>query len=74
MKSGRTRLSALILGTVLFALPFPSPCSTFDPSFRFRTVETEHFSIHFHQGLGSVAETFADMAEEVHRRMVPLFL
>jgi len=37
-----------------------------DTSYRFSTIETEHFSIHFHQGLDDLAQKAALIAEEIH--------
>lgn len=36
-----------------------------DTSFRFSTIETEHFSIHFHQGLDDLAQKAALIAEDI---------
>ncbi len=43
-----------------------------DPSFRFATLETPHFAIHYHKGLEDLARKTADMAEEVHGLLSPL--
>ncbi|MDD2899622.1 MAG: peptidase S9, partial [Desulfuromonadaceae bacterium] len=40
--------------------------SRHDTSFTFSTIETQHFSIHFHQGLEAVARKAAGIAENVH--------
>jgi Tol biopolymer transport system component len=37
-----------------------------DPSLRWKTVETEHFSIHFYEGEEEIARRLAGMAEEVY--------
>ena len=44
-----------------------------DTSFNFSTLETPHFSIHFHQGLEAVAQKSALIAEEVHGKLVKEF-
>ena len=44
-----------------------------DTSFSFSTLETAHFSIHFHQGLEAVAQKSAVIAEEVHGKLVKEF-
>ncbi|MGE5894598.1 MAG: hypothetical protein ACM34I_11130 [bacterium] len=36
-----------------------------DPSFRFSTIETEHFSIHYHQGTEEIAGRVATFAEDI---------
>ena len=48
----------------------PSIAANIDTSFRFSTIETEHFSIHFHQGIEELAQKAAIIAEGVHG---PLF-
>ncbi|MDD5761598.1 MAG: peptidase S9 [bacterium] len=47
--------------------------AAYDPGFRFRTIETPRFSIHYHQGLDNVATRVARIAETVHGRMVDAF-
>jgi len=42
----------------------------YDPTLRFRTITTEHFSIHFHQGEQALARRLARIAEEVHQTLV----
>ena len=44
-----------------------------DPSFKFSTMETEHFSVHFHQGLEDVAQKAASIAEGAHDTLVKEF-
>ena len=41
-----------------------SAASLFDPALRFRTLSTEHFVIHFHQGEDALAQRLAVIAEE----------
>ena len=43
-----------------------SQAANIDPSFKFSTIETGHFSIHFHQGLEDVAQKAASIAERAH--------
>ncbi len=43
----------------------------FDPSFTWTTLETPHFSIHYHQGEEEIAKRTAVIAEDVHDRLVP---
>jgi len=38
-------------------------------SFTFYTIETAHFSIHFHQGLEPLAQKAAAMAEDIHAKV-----
>ncbi len=41
----------------------------YDPRFRFRTITTAHFAIHFHQGEETVARRLATIAEDVFTRV-----
>lgn len=43
-----------------------------DPSLTFRTIETRHFLIHFHQGEEEIAGRLAVIAEDVHERLSPI--
>ena len=47
--------------------------ATFDPSFKFVTLETDHFTIYFHQGLEETGQRAAVIAEEVHQKLTKLF-
>lgn len=64
---------ALLL--LLFVLMLPSGpwAADMDPSFEFSTLETEHFRIHYHQGLEGLAGRAARMAEEAHCLLVDAF-
>jgi hypothetical protein len=44
----------------------------YDPAFRWRTLQTDHFEIHYHQGEEALARRLAAAAERAHRRMVPI--
>ncbi len=48
-----------------------SSYAKFDPSFTWTTLETPHFLIHYHQGGEAVARKAAQIAEDVHARLVP---
>lgn len=56
---------ALLSGCV--SLPLAPP--KFDPSLTWETLETPHFSIHFHQGEAPIAAEAARHAEEAHTRL-----
>lgn len=58
-------LFALLSGCV--SLPLSPP--KFDPSLAWKTLETAHFSIHFHQGEAEIAAEAARHAEEAHARL-----
>src|SRR5690242_18562231 len=66
-----SRSSGLLV--VLVAL-FVSPGSARagDPSLRWRTLETEHFRIHFYQGEEDMARALAVRAERAHPLVAPL--
>jgi Tol biopolymer transport system component len=50
-------------------IPLPLAPPKFDPSLKWKTLETPHFSIHFHQGEEAVAAEAARHAEEAHTRL-----
>jgi len=51
------------------ALASPSLAASTDPELTWRTLTTEHFHIHFHQGIEPVANEFAGMVEGVYDTM-----
>lgn len=61
--------SIFIAIVLLLCLSSVSHAARFDTSFTFSTVETPHFSIHFHQGLEEVARKAALFAEEAHDKL-----
>ena len=48
------------------------PAEAGDPNLKWRTLETEHFRIHFYQGEERAARGLAVRAERAHRLMAPL--
>ena len=62
-------LLALVLLSLLVAVP--AEASKWDPRLRWQTLDTPHFSIHFHQGEADLALDMAQVAEEVHGLLVP---
>ena len=62
----------LLALTLLLTVPAATHAAFFDPSFDFRTIETEHFRIHYHQGLEQIGRRASVTAEEVHRKLSPL--
>ncbi len=58
---------------LLLCLSSISHAARLDTSFVFSTIETPHFSIHFHQGLEPVARKAALFAEEAHGRLTREF-
>ncbi len=59
---------ALLLGAALLAAA-PARGASYDPDLTWRTLETEHFRIHFHQGIEQVADEFSGMVEDVYDEM-----
>ena len=58
--------SSFIAVILLLCLCPVSHAARLDTSFSFSTIETPHFSIHYHQGLEAVARKAAVFAEEAH--------
>jgi Tol biopolymer transport system component len=62
----------IILIVVIFLLiALDSGHAKFDPSFTWTTLESPHFLIHYHQGGDAIAKRTAQIAEDVHTRLVP---
>ncbi len=51
----------------------PAAASAGDPSQRWRTIESEHFIVHYDRPLADIAERIAVVAEHAHHEMVPVF-
>lgn len=62
----------LCVALMLLLITETSFGANFDPSFDFKSHETEHFSIHYHQGLEPLAKKASTIAEEVHQSLCPL--
>ena len=60
-----------ILLAIALALPAVAAAQPYDPSFRWQTIDTEHFQVHFHQGEEALAQRAAGEAERAHERLVP---
>ncbi|MEC9389658.1 MAG: hypothetical protein VX944_06245 [Myxococcota bacterium] len=65
----RTTLTALLVSSLLALVPGPTHAASFDPELRWRTLETPHFNITFHQGEAALAEEMATVAEAVWEKM-----
>lgn len=46
-----------------------SQAATYDPELTWRTITTEHFHIHFHQGLEALADELSRSVEEIHDQL-----
>ena len=64
-------LLALLAGLLCLFAPGAGEAARWHPSLRWHTLDTEHFSIHFHQEGQQLAEEFALLAEEVHDLLAP---
>lgn len=60
------RTSLFLVVISIFAAAATAMGARFDTSFRFMTVETPHFAIHYHQGLEEAARKTARYAEEAY--------
>ncbi len=61
---------ALCLVLTLLLLPAAALAQVrFDPRLDWRTLETEHFLVHFHDGLEQTAVRAGEIAEEAHRQL-----
>lgn len=59
-------LAALLFWLLLGPHGHVAHAATYDPELTWRTLRTEHFDIHFHQGIEQVADEFSEMVEEVY--------
>jgi Tol biopolymer transport system component len=67
------RLAAALGLLAALSAPRPAPAQPYDPRLDWRTLETEHFRIHYHGGLGALARRVAGAAERAHALLVPAF-
>ena len=57
---------------LLAASPRQASAQPYDPDYRWQTIDTPHFQVHFHQGLEALAQRAAREAERAHARLAPL--
>lgn len=69
-----TKYAARIFGCIMLMIVAlaPTPSSGGDPNLVYFTIYTEHFNIHFHQGLEHSARMAASLAEEIHEELTIL--
>ncbi|MGC6492617.1 MAG: BamA/TamA family outer membrane protein [Myxococcota bacterium] len=72
MKRLHTTGWLLLLGLTL-GWGTPARAATYDPQLTWRTIETEHFLIHFHQGEEALAQHFVDTVEDIYDDMTEEF-
>ena len=63
----------LIITFIIFIDASFSASAVLDPSFEFSTIETEHFYIHYHQGLDDAAQKIVHISETMHDKLVKTF-
>ena len=64
-------LAAVTVLALAVLVPTLCQAGTWDPRLRWHTIDTKHFSIHFHQGEQELAIEMAQVAEEVHEMLSP---
>lgn len=57
---------------LLFLIATQLHAATYPPRYHWRTITTDHFFIHFHQGEEDLAQRAAVIAERAHQRVVPM--
>lgn len=62
---GAAAIATLLLASLAAAQPY-------DPALSFRTLETPHFLVYFHQGEDELAQRTARLAERAHELLCPL--
>jgi hypothetical protein len=67
------RILTLRVILALALLSSIAEAATMDPDFRFRTMETSNFHVHYHQGLEDTARRAARIAERSHSLMTGAF-
>ena len=68
----RPRLARAAALALLCARAAPAAAQPYDPAYHWRTLETPHFRIHFHQGEEDLARRVAATAERAHAVLSPL--
>lgn len=63
---------SLFIALLLYPLNENWGATLFDPKLKWCTLETKHFSIHYHQRELRLAKEAAIIAEDVHERLVPI--
>ncbi len=71
MRNVLLRVSGILLFVALF--PYLAPAAVLDPSLHWKTVETDHFSIHFYEGEELIAEKLTGITEEVYATLSEKF-
>lgn len=67
-----TRSVRLAVSTILVLCAGVAAAQGHDPAYRWRTIDTAHFQIHYHQGEEALAQDVAREAERAHATLTPL--
>jgi Tol biopolymer transport system component len=73
MSIARRASKIFVLAALLCGGSHAVAADRYDPRLRFRTLRTEHFDIHAHQGEEAMARRLAGIAERVRQRFQPVF-
>ncbi len=74
LRATRPRALACVLAALAWMLAAPGTArATIDPSLEWKTIRTEHFEVHFHEGEEWTAHRAAQIAEEVRPAIVGLY-
>ncbi len=68
-----TPLPALALLCIIQLIPSAQAGINNDPRLNWKTVTSEHFALHYHDGEEQLAQTTIAIAERVHTRLSPIF-
>ncbi|HVD91453.1 MAG TPA: hypothetical protein VNC21_04185 [Vicinamibacterales bacterium] len=68
-----TRTALLLAALVCGGVPSALAANRYDPGLRFRTIRTEHFDVHAHQGEEALARRLAVIVERVREKFQPVF-
>lgn len=74
LNSSRSGVAAAFLGVLLLAVSLYSQTATYNhPELEWRTIKTEHFEVHFHDGTERTAGLVASVAEEMYGPITDLY-
>ena len=62
-----------VILTVLAAAPAAAQDEFYHPELEWRTIETEHFYVHYHEGTERTARVAAKVAEEIYGPVTTLY-
>ncbi|HET6438222.1 MAG TPA: BamA/TamA family outer membrane protein [Anaeromyxobacter sp.] len=67
----RSGCTPALLAALLCGLASKAAAQRYDPAYRWRTADTDHFRIHFHEGEQALADVVAATAERAHAALAP---